>query len=1122
MTLPATTTSLLTDLLLKKGLLMQHQVIAIEPMAGNPERLDFATRQRFRVCTNDGTAIALLIYGKNLKELISRTELFSRTYPDLACPILATTTLNEAELLLTEYFNGVTAGEALAHPNLGEQGVLAALQRLAERLKQEIRPSTTEAMAREIEALKLNVLRMPYWSPADHSFLDSIVFPYVSSSLLKLQPTTRVTNGDFVLSNILLNAQGDIRIIDYEQAAATHFHEEDWLRFTYWKTPAMLREFALTQVRNPEAIQLYLWLKQIYFEAEVNLPAKAKSDILYWGRKIRNYINQNDCTLKNNLLFEIQGISEYSAELRQLSEAHYNYNQAIDLCGFSTLLKDEIDSRGNAIYQQALEINRQRDLKIKQMQSSFSWKATAWLRALRRQCLDPFFPKSAPRLPALPIEALINVQAITFSTDDFHRPAENLIQYHIESPIDWDSADAEIDITGWAYTELPIKLTQVRARINGRIYAGQYGLDQPVIAEKFHPKATSGFHIYALKQNTDTSIIIEVSDEQNAWHTFFSSSFKYKLNSPQQTPLLYKNYAAWAVKYSTLTSRQLEALREKSVASISHPLISVLMPVYNTPARYLTKAIESVRAQVYPYWEFCIADDCSTQPQVRELLEHYAKVDSRIKPVFRLTNGHISAATNSAVDIATGDYVAFLDHDDELAPHALYCIAQLLTENPSAEIIYSDEDKIDEEGNRFMPHFKPDWNPDLLTSQNYFCHLTTYKTATLRAVGGLRVGYEGSQDWDLALRITEKIKPNTIFHISQVLYHWRAIEGSTAATLSAKEYTGEASRKALEDHFARQGQSVILKKIIGGHWWVKRPLPVSLPLITLIIPTRNRQELLVKCVESILDKTSYRNFEILIADNESDDPTLIAYYAKMKKRGRFSVVHCPGPFNFSAINNTAVKQANGELIGLLNNDLEVMHPEWLDEMAAHALRPEIGVVGAKLYYPDMTVQHAGVILGIGGVAGHAFKHFPRNDPGTPQVRPHVIHNVSALTAACIVLRKSVYNEAGGLDENNLKIAFNDVDFCLKVLALGYRNLFTPFAELIHHESASRGAEDSPEKIARFQTEILYMQNRWGAFLENDPAYNPNLTLKTEDFDLAWSPRSIISSSKITSVRSLVF
>lgn len=664
-------------------------------------------------------------------------------------------------------------------------------------------------------------------------------------------------------------------------------------------------------------------------------------------------------------------------------------------------------------------------------------------------------------------------------------------------------AKGAVAVEGWVFTELPIKLCQIRARIGEKIFTGAYGLERADIPEKFLVQSTSAFHLDLYIESSDTELLLETADDQGVWYPFFSKSLRTS-NRPHAARAS-RNYACWVALHDTFTATQLETLKRIASEHKTAPLISVVLPVYDIPAYFLSQAIESVRAQVYPHWELCIADDASTQSHVRPLIQQYVKQDSRIKAVYRETNGHISAATNSALEIATGEFTAFLDHDDELAPHALFCVAQAIAAHPAAQVIYSDEDKIDEEGHRFAPHFKPDWNPDLLTSQNYLCHLTAYKTATLRAAGGLREGYEGAQDWDLALRISQTVKPDQILHIPRILYHWRAIEGSTATTVAAKQYINKAARKAVEGFFTRKAEPVKLSET-GVHWRVHRTLPNPAPLVTLIIPTRDRRELLIKCLESIWDKTSYPNFEILIADNESNDPGLIAYYNKTGRQRRFSVLPCPGPFNFSAINNRAVKHARGEVIGFLNNDLETMHPDWLDEMVCHAIRPEIGVVGAKLYYPDMTVQHAGVILGVGGVAGHAFKHFPRSDPGTPQVRPHVVHNVSAVTAACAVVRKSVFVEAGGFDEENLKIAFNDVDFCLRVRELGYRNLFTPFAELIHHESASRGAEDSPEKIARFQTEIAFMKQRWGEHLLNDPAYNPNLALKTEDFAYAFPPR----------------
>ena len=380
-------------------------------------------------------------------------------------------------------------------------------------------------------------------------------------------------------------------------------------------------------------------------------------------------------------------------------------------------------------------------------------------------------------------------------------------------------------------------------------------------------------------------------------------------------------------------------------------------------------------------------------------------------------------------------------------------------------------------------------------------------------MGGFRAGFEGSQDWDLALRVIDETTPDRIVHIPKILYHWRAIPGSTALQLSEKNYPVEAARRALADHFKRRGEDVELVPVPGDHWRIKRRLPSAVPSVSLIIPTRNRLEFIQPCVESILAKTTYPDYEILIVDNQSDDPATLAWLDAIVqptgdrpgRASRVRVVHNDAPFNFSAICNHGVREARGALIGLLNNDLEVITSDWLEEMVSHVLRPEIGCVGAMLYYPNDTIQHAGVVLGIGGVAGHAFRDFPRGTEGKFN-RARLVQNYMAVTAACLLVRKSVYAEVGGFDEDTLAVAFNDVDFCLKVAAAGYRNLWTPYAEFYHHESASRGVDDTPEKAERFRSEVELMLRRWGPALQNDPAYNPNLTLELNDFSLASPPR----------------
>jgi glycosyltransferase involved in cell wall biosynthesis len=537
-------------------------------------------------------------------------------------------------------------------------------------------------------------------------------------------------------------------------------------------------------------------------------------------------------------------------------------------------------------------------------------------------------------------------------------------------------------------------------------------------------------------------------------------------------------------------------------------VVSVAMPVYNPPEDLLAKSIQSVLDQIYPHWELCIADDASTQPHVKEVIERFASKEPRIRVVYREANGHICEATNSALELATGELTALFDHDDVLAPTALYEVAAELDAHPDAQLIYSDEDKIDVEDRRFDPYFKPDWNPDLNYGQNYISHLSVYRTGLVRSLGGFRKGLEGSQDWDLILRASERIPASAIRHIPKLLYHWRAAPGSTALQLAEKSYPVEAARMALSDHFARRGQKVELLPVPGDHWRIKYPLPSPAPLVSLIIPTRNAVKFVRQAVRSIVEKTEYPNFEILIVDNNSDDPETISYFREIAGGNdpRVRVLPFEAPFNYSAINNFAVREAHGELVGLLNNDIEVINGDWLTEMVSQATRPGIGAVGAMLYYPLNTVQHAGVILGLGGVAGHPFKEFPRGDHGQKN-RMRLVQNYSAVTAASLVIRKDRFLEVGGFNERDLPIAFNDVDLCCKLISAGYRNLWTPHAEFYHHESATRGVENTPEKKARFQSEIDYMMNTWGSLLMADPAYNPNLTLVGEDFSPAYLSRA---------------
>lgn len=567
-----------------------------------------------------------------------------------------------------------------------------------------------------------------------------------------------------------------------------------------------------------------------------------------------------------------------------------------------------------------------------------------------------------------------------------------------------------------------------------------------------------------------------------------------------------RGYDKWVNLYDTFTPAQQETLRHDAANLARSPLISIIMPVYNPPQRFIEAAINSVRAQIYPHWELCIADDASTAPHVREILEHHRQRDKRIKIVYRPQNGHIAQASNSALELATGDWIAMLDHDDLLRPHALYEVAAEINRHPDATVIYSDEDKIDENGHRFDPFFKPDYSPETLLTMNYLNHLTVHRTQLVRQAGGWRVGFEGSQDYDLNLRILEHVRPTTVRHIPKILYHWRAIQGSTATSVAEKPYTWEIGRHAIQEHLARTGVAATVEPAPATPFYRIRPaIPQPAPMVSLIIPTRDGVDHLRKCIESIRGKTTYRPYEIIVVDNGSTDPEALDYLASIACYDNVRILRHDAPFNYSEINNIAVREARGPIVGLINNDIEVISPEWLSEMVGWASLPQIGCVGAKLLYGNDTIQHAGVILGLNGVAGHSHKYADRNTPGYA-CRLKVSQNLSAVTAACLLVRKETYEAVGGLDETHLKVAFNDVDFCLKVREAGYRNLWTPFAELYHHESLSRGAEDNPEKLARFKSEVRTMQSRWGDKLLVDPYYSPNLTIGREDFSLSFPPR----------------
>jgi O-antigen biosynthesis protein len=550
-------------------------------------------------------------------------------------------------------------------------------------------------------------------------------------------------------------------------------------------------------------------------------------------------------------------------------------------------------------------------------------------------------------------------------------------------------------------------------------------------------------------------------------------------------------YARW-VETQQATEESLARLRAEVAALPYRPVISIITPVYNTGGGVLTACLKSVQRQAYEGWQHCIADDASSSPETKAVLTR-GNDDPRTKCVTLENRGHISAASNAAIGLATGEYVALLDHDDELAPQALAEIVRYLNVHPDADVIFTDEDKLDALGRRCDPYFKPDWSPELFLSYMYTCHLMVVRRRLLEEIGRFRTGFEGAQDYDLLLRLMDKT--DRIHHIPQILYHWRKSTQSTAAQGTIKPWALAAGQRALEDYSSRNGlAAMVLAGPRPGMYRFRRAIRGE-PLVSIVIPTTGRShdrrdDLLATCLRS-LNKTSWRNVEVIV----STDGTLAASAQDALQTLRHSVIAYEprASFNFSHKINQAVRRASGEHVVLFNDDLEVIDPEWLTAMLEYSQERSIGAVGARLLYPDGRIQHVGMLIGVCGLAAHAF-HQHRAESDGYFGSAITARNCTAVTAACLMTRRAVFDEVGGLDEE-LPVDFNDVDFCLRLRKEGYRIVFTPYAELFHHESASFG------RRTQSSDELALMRQRWGDALEHDPYYNPNLSKDFSDYRL---------------------
>lgn len=571
------------------------------------------------------------------------------------------------------------------------------------------------------------------------------------------------------------------------------------------------------------------------------------------------------------------------------------------------------------------------------------------------------------------------------------------------------------------------------------------------------------------------------------------------------------DYLTWVRCFDTPNEVVDTQVRQQILGMVTKPKISILMPIESVPLAYLKEAIASVSSQSYPHWELCLVLDLSCEATIRSLLNEYAAADARIKLDILPQPQSMSAVLNHAFTLAEGDYVTTMACPDVLAPHALFYMAEAIAACPDVALLYSDEDRVSSFGIRYAPWFKCAFNEELLLGQNKLGHLVAYRSCLLKDIGGWRSGFEGAEDYELTLRVLLHIERSQIIHISSVLYHQRTERGYPVVNTETALQLADSGRRAVNEYLVRSGRGGQAVPCAEAPEYnrVRYRSDGTLPLVSMIIPTRDRADLLSMCLDSLLHKTSYPHYEIIIIDNGSVEAATQKLFDSLPK-DRIRVLRDNDAFNYSRLNNLGARHARGDILCLMNNDIEILTPDWVEEMLSFVLQEDIGCVGARLWFPDGRLQHAGVITGLGGVAGHPNKFFPRGYIGYFG-RAVLAQSLSAVTAACLMVRRTVWEQVNGLDET-LAVAFNDVDFCLRVQAAGYRNVWTPSAEMNHHESASRGNETSKAKQIRYEAEIKQMQSRWGDTLIHDPAYNPNLTLVHDDSSLAWPPRQSFLST----------
>jgi GT2 family glycosyltransferase len=996
-------------------------------------------RKRFYKVRTKNEQFIHLSCGKSLRSTFENSQSLNEILPEITCKPLFIEEGENFSLFAQEYFQGLPVDKAYEKGLISEDGLNQILSKIKREIEKTEKPSTRKDFEKEFEKLKILVLENERLFKFDLYYLELVVFPFIEKNLQYLSFSTRMSNGDLAARNILVDENENFKIIDAEFAMETHFHQEDWLRLAKFSGKDFAEsKFLQNQLKAIDPVfEMILNLRQTILNKSVHTEEN------YFNHTIHDLYNclwgskifKNCKKQKSSLI--IEGIRNNI----NITEKELDIKKEV-----TNLLQSQLDQeRDDKVLLQS-QLDQERDDKV-----------------LLQTQLDQ------ERDDKVSLQSQL----------DQERDDKVLLQTQLDQEKN-DNNILQISLKGEKKAKLQIEQT-LESEKNSRLLIETESLKQK---DK----------ILRMQKSVSWKITTPLRFLRRK---FLDPRIKLVDTNPKSESEG-NSYQDWIKKYDTITDDRITSFRKEFEDLKEKPLFSIIMPVYDPPKQFFEEALQSVITQVYTNWELCISDDRSTHPYIHEIIEEYSKKFPKIKVNINEKHAHISETSNNALKLAKGEYVILMDHDDLLRPHSLLRFAEAISNNKKLKLIYSDEDKIDLKGLRYNPYFKPDWNPDLLLAQNYICHLTCIRKNLVNRIGNFKQGFEGSQDWDLFLRTTETLNDSEILHIPEILYHWRATDSSTATKLSNKNYALESAMKALKEHHNRMKTCGSPEIMQNGYFKTNYCLQKKLKC-SIIIPTRNGGTVLERCLTSIYKISNFKEFEILLIDNGSNCSKTLSLLSNFNdKYQNFRIINDDSSFNYSALNNKAVKYSKNDILIFLNDDTEILTPNWLDHLMNNAARPRIGAVGAKLLYPNGTIQHAGVILGIGGVAGHAFRSMQKDTP-VQMNRANISQNLSAITGACLAVEKSKFESVMGFDEKYLKVAFNDIDLCLKLLTKGYKNLYLPEVVLKHYESYTRGYEDTDSKKKRFHNEVMVMKKRWNSLISKDPNYNPNLSLFSEQF-----------------------